>query len=138
MTTIAQARQALAAAVTTGTGLRCERYQLDVINAPEACIVRREMSPGIVFDAGPEEFHFAVRVFAGRSADRQSQVLLDTYCEISGATSVKAAVETSANWGAISLDYARVTRIGEPFIFAQVPEVGPFFFAVDIDVEVVF
>ena len=133
MTTIAQARTSLAAAVTT-TGLRCIAYLSDQIPAPCALISRKEFDPRMVFGGSKSTYGFRVTIYTSRPAERASQVLIDGYCETTGATSLVAAIANGANWTA-TVDYAEVVRVGEIMVheIAGVP-----YLVAELDVEVVW
>lgn len=136
MTTIAQVRDKLALVVQTATGLRSTGYVGDQpITPPCARVARREMDPRLIYGGTKASFPFTIAVYAGRAADRAGEKLLDTYTEISGSTSVLAAVETLSNWSGVAIDLAEVTRISE----VQVVEIGNVpYLRVEFDVDVYF
>ena len=136
MTTIAQARSGLAAAVTTGTGIRCDAYETDQVLAPCFQVGRNPFDPRLAQGSQTKaEHHFKLRHYVPRTADKQGQVQLDAAAETSGATSVKVAVETSANWGAVDVDYAEVVEVGE---IVSVDRGESVLLMVEYDVRVVF
>lgn len=133
MPSITDVRAALAGAVEA-CGLRCSPYMLTQVNAPCAHVNRSDMDPRMVFGADTNVYQFQVTVYAGGQSDIAMQTELDERCAVSGAKSVKAAVEDGNNWSE-TIDYAAVTRIGGPE-FREIG--GGSFLAVDIDVEVVW
>lgn len=135
MTTIAQVRDAMAAAVATIDGLRAYAYELDTINAPAAHVVSLEYDPRYVMADAPTEYQFQIRVYVPRAAVEQAQKLLDGYREVSGATSIRAAVQNENNRPAGLADYFSVTRIGAVGV---VEVAGAPYLYLEIDVEAVF
>ena len=135
MTTIAQARLGLATAIQVGTGLRTEPLTLDSVNAPCAQVFRAEMDPRMVFSGSKAQFNFRVRVFMGRASEIAAQEAIDDLCELSGATSLAAAVADGDNWTDGLVDYAQVVRIGE----TGVANIGGIeYLMAEFDVEVVW
>lgn len=134
-TTIADVRVGLAAAVKAGCGLACEPYVLNAVRAPVAMVDRREMDPRLVFGASKNAYPLRVIVFVGGQSEISSQQLLDGYCETSGASSLKRAVESGDYWPSNLVDYCEVVRIGDTVIreVAGVP-----YLTVEFDVEVCF
>lgn len=132
-TTIADVRGALKNCVETISGLRGAAYIQDAINAPIAHIVPLEFDPRLVFNGSKTEYHFQIRVYVPRAAADQGQALLDGYREVSGSTSITAAVQNDTNWGAVDVDYALVTRVS-PVSVVEV--VGVPYLYLEIDVEV--
>jgi hypothetical protein len=127
----------LAEVISTTTGIRASGYLGDKTIAPPCLrVAREEMDPRFVFGAGgTAEYPFLVIVYAGRAADKASEKLLDTYCEMTGASSVRAAVETLSNWSGVTINYATVTRVGT----TSVVEVGGVpYLVVEFDVVVCF
>jgi len=104
-----------------------------LVNLPAAHIARPAFDPRMVMSKAKATYQFQFIVYAPRSLDKQTQVLLDTFCEPTGATSVTAAIEDEDNWGTVTVDYASVTNIGtvQPTEVAGVP-----YFVVVFDVEV--
>ena len=133
MTTIAQVRDSLAKAVAT-TGLRCDPYASDNYAAPCAQVVRNPMVPHMTLGAVSDTKHayqFQVLVFVNRESEVAGQKLLDKWCDLSGDSSVVAAIENGNLWIA-TVDYARVTRIGQTLEYPRQPAL----LVVAFDVEV--
>ena len=132
MTTIATVRTAMKTAVETISGLRAYAVIQDAINAPCAHIVPLEFDPRMVLGESKSEYQFQIRIYAARESADQNQALLDGYREVSGATSITAALQGNAGLAAV-VDYAQVTRIGE----VGVVEIsGVSYLYLEIDVEV--
>lgn len=134
MTTIADVRGALKTCVETISGLRGAAYIQDAINPPIVHIVPLAFDPRLVFSQAKNAYPFQLRVYVARAPADQNQALLDGYREVSGATSITAAVQNGANW-AVTVDYASVTQIG-PVGVADISGV-PYLY-LEIDVEVVW
>lgn len=113
MTTFADVRQALADAVAT-TGLRCLPYPLDDLPVPCAYVDRAEFDPRFVFSQAKASRNLIVQVLLPRDSERAGQIKLDAYCELSGSTSILAAIQDGNNWPDNLVDSASVTSIGDP------------------------
>lgn len=134
--TIAAVRSALSDAVGAITGLSASPYMVDNVNPPHAVVLQGGFDPRMVLSQTKAPREFTVRLFASRVAEVAGQKLLDTFCELSGATSVIAAIQgdSSLNGGATA-DYAEVQEVSA----LQVVTVGGIdYLAVDFTVEVVF
>ena len=59
---------------------------------------------------GSDEYTFVIIVIVGRIAERTAQNSLDAYCNPSGASSIKAAVESDPTLGGKAFD-CRVTEM---------------------------
>ena len=134
MPTVQDVRSALADAIAV-TGLRSAPMWQDTFTAPIAIITRREFDPRLVFTSSRAAYEFTVTIYADRTNERTAQILLDDYCELSGATSVVAAIQDDANWSSVDIDYVQVIRIGEVTASSQGESN---YLAVPLDVEVVF
>lgn len=134
MPTVQEVRTALAEAIAV-TGLRSAPMWQDTFTAPIAIITRREFDPRLVFTANKAAYQFTVTIYADRTVERTAQVLLDDCCELTGATSVVAAIQDEDNWSSVTIDYVQVTRIGEVSATSQGESN---YLTVPIDVEVVF
>ena len=92
-------RSGLAAALDTITGLRTFEYVPDSLTPPAAVVEPLEVTYHSSMQNGLQEFRAYVLVILGRMADRSSQARLDAYVAQSGASSVKAALETDKTLG---------------------------------------
>lgn len=134
MPTVTEVRDDLAAVITAGTGLRAAPLVQDTMVAPIAVVSRRPFDPRMVLSQASAAYLFAVTIFADRTNERASQRLLDSYSELSGSTSVLAAIQDGTLWS-VDVDYAQVTQIGD----VQAVIVGESnYLAVELLVEVVF
>jgi hypothetical protein len=76
-----------------------------------------------------------VTIYTPRAADRAAQNLLDDWVELTGATSVIAALQDEDNWQNVTVDYAQVVNVSEvQAVSVDTAE----YLAVRLDVEVVF
>lgn len=128
-------RDALADAAAGISGLRSSPYHLDSINPPIAVVTPGEFDPRLVFGQGKQVRPFIVTVYAGRTTEVHAQKLLDTYTELSGATSLLAALQATAVATAAGADYVEVTEVSG----LQVVPVGEInYLAVQWTVEVCY
>lgn len=135
MPTVNEVRQGLADAITDGVGLRAAHQWQDTLSAPIAVVTRRSFDPRYVFSGQRAAYQFLVTIYADRTNERAAQKLLDDYCELSGETSVIAAIQDGDNWTNVAVDYAQVTQVSE---VQSVAVSESQFLAVSLDVEVVF
>lgn len=132
--TIAAVRNAMKTAIETVSGLRAFDYIQDSIEAPCAHVVPLDFDPRMVLGESKAEYQFQIRIYAARAAAQQNQILLDGYREVSGPTSVTAAVQGNSTLNAV-VDYSQVSRIGE----VSVVEIsGVPYLYLEIDLEVCF
>lgn len=134
MPTVTEVRDDLAAVITAGTGLRAAPLVQDIMVAPIAVVSRRPFDPRMVLQQAKAAYQFTVTIYVDRTDERAAQRALDAYCELSGATSVLAAIQNGSLWSK-TVDYAQVTQIGD-----VVPVVAgeSNYLIVQLDVEVVF
>lgn len=130
--TVATVRTNMAGALRTITGLRASEYLTESVQPPHA-MFDYEIEPDLVFAQGADVYKFTVTVFCDRTAERPSQVFLDTLRDPSSATGVKRVLEDNATLASV-VDYVRVTRIGMVEI---IPVGGVEYLAVKFDAEVV-
>lgn len=110
MATMAQLRTALAARLATISGLRTSAVLPDQPQPPQAVLYPDRVIYDTAMGRGSDEYLFIVLVIVGRIAERNAQTSLDTYCDPSGSTSIKAAVEGDRSLGGVALD-CRVTEM---------------------------
>ena len=134
MTTIAEARDSLAGAITTGAALRAIPYLSSTIAHPCAHVRLGAYDPRMVLGKSKAEYQFSVSVFVGVASERSAQVRCDALREPSGAGSLVAAIEDGTLWAA-TVDYAQVILVGEPTEVVIAEETLMMF---EVDVEVVF
>lgn len=134
-TSIADVRKAMADCLKLVEGLESQAYPIDTINPPCAHVVRKSMDPRTVFTGSTNVYGFGVVLYVSRTADEWGSATVDAYCEVSGARSIKAALEDEANWPTDLVHYVSVTQIGE----TAVTEVaGVQYLVVEFDIEVVW
>ena len=134
MTTIADVRSQMAEAIAT-TGWAVSSYEFDAINPPVVHIMVDEFDPRFVFGGGKRPIPFRVQAFANRTGEISSLKRLDALKEPTGSGSLTAAVQTSANWGAVSIDIAEVTSVGRT---VEVEVAGNVYLMAQFIVEVLF
>jgi len=110
MTTITDIRTGLAANVGTINGLRTSATVPDQINPPVAVVMPSRISYDRAYHRGLDEYEFTVTVFVGRAEERVAQNLLDGYCNPTGTSSVKTAIEGDRTLGGAVSDL-RVTEM---------------------------
>lgn len=112
--TINAIRTALAANLATISGLRTAADIPDNPNPPVAIVQLQSINYDGAFGKGLSTYNFTVSVVVGRADERGAQRLLDTYCEPSGATSIKAAIESNKtlNNSAFDVRCSELVNIG--------------------------
>lgn len=110
MATFNELRQGLATRLATITGLRVSATIPDQPNPPQAIIFPNRVLYDNTFRRGGDEYEFVILIILGRVSERTAQASLDAYCNPSGATSVKQAVEAEATLGGKAFD-CRVTEM---------------------------
>ena len=107
---IADAREALAAAVDGIDGLRCpDGYIRGSVNPPEA-MIDYTVAYDLVFARGADSHDFKIKVFDKLTDERSAQIRFDRLRDGSDTGSVKYAVE---NYATAAYDYARVTEASD-------------------------
>ena len=92
MTTVSGLRTQLAARMATISGLRTSATVPDSPNPPVAIIMPTGIEYDTTFGRGLDTYAFTILVIVGRVDERTSQNALDAYCNPTGTSSVKAAV----------------------------------------------
>jgi hypothetical protein len=109
VSTIGDARQAIADAVVAGTSLeRCSPYPTKRLNPPHALVVDDddEVNYDLVFARGADAYNFVVQVYGQFTDDQSTQALFDDLAD-PGETGLKYAVENDTTLAAL-IDYAVV------------------------------
>ena len=132
MANIHEVCEALAGAVGNVPGLRTLSYIDNQANPPQAQVYTRAFDPRMTFGDTKRMYLLGVRVIVRAADARTAQQSLRLFCEPSGSTSVRAAIENETYWPE-TVDYAEVTEIGQPFELETASEI---YWAVDIDVDV--
>lgn len=105
MATVSELRTGLANNLATIQGLRTSPTIPDQINPPLAVIIPNTITFDTAFSrSGGDEYEFIVTLIVGRVDERTAQNRLDAYCSGSGASSVKAAVESDKTLGGKAFD----------------------------------
>lgn len=108
MTSITALRSGIASNLATISGLRTASLVPDDPKPPVAIV----MPPRIEFDTamgrGTDTYEFNVLLIVGRVSDRTAQNSIDAYCNPSGGSSVKTAIESDRTLGGAAFDL-RVT-----------------------------
>jgi len=92
-------RAGLGTALDTITGLRVFDYVPDSLSPPAAVVEPLEVDYDEAMQRGLDFYRAFILVIVGRMSDRSSQDRLDAYVTGSGASSVKAALETDRTLG---------------------------------------
>jgi hypothetical protein len=110
MATMSELRTGLATRLATITGLRSTPVIPDQPQPPMAVVYPDRIAYDQAMGRGSDEYTFVIIVIVGRIAERSAQNSLDAYCNPSGASSIKAAVESDPTLGGKAFD-CRVTEM---------------------------
>lgn len=121
-------------ACATISGLRATPYITDAIATPQAVVSLNQVDYDLVFDRGADIWNYTVGVFAPRSSERATQILLDDLREPAAPTSLKTVLEGDSALAAL-VDYV-VVRTASPVQTTVVGAVQYLF--VEFDVEVCY
>ena len=110
MADIAAIRAGIATNLGTITGLRTSSFVPDVLNPPVAVVRPDNIAFDTAFARGLDTLEFVVMTIVGRVDERTSQARLDAYCNSTGASSVKRAIESDRTLGGAVSDL-RVTEM---------------------------
>ena len=103
MASIVTIRSGIATNLATISGLRTSAFLPDLVNPPIAVVRPDTISFDSAFARGLDTLEFVVLVIVGRVDERTSQARLDAYCDTSGDTSIKRAIESNRTLtGAVS------------------------------------
>ena len=103
-------REGIAANLRTISGLRVSAFVPDNPTPPIAVVLPTTVTFDSSFNRGMDAFTFEVTIIASRTSERNAQNVLDGYCNSTGATSIKAAVEVDKTLGGSVMD-CRVTEM---------------------------
>lgn len=103
MATLSAIRTGLATNLRTISGLRVYEEIPDNPQPPSAVVVLNNIEYNQDF-GGSAKYNFAVQVIVGRAAERAAQRYLDLYADPTGASSVKAGVESNRTMSGVVLD----------------------------------
>ena len=110
MATISAIRTGIAANLATISGLRTAATMPDQPNPPIAIVMPQSVSFDTAYGRGMDTYEFVVLTIVGRVDERTAQNLLDGYCNPTGATSIKTAIESDRTLGGEVQDL-RVTEM---------------------------
>lgn len=133
---VAAIRAALASALATvtdgaGTDLQSTGYAPDSADPPWAYVADMQGAYDASMD-GLVDLTATVRLLTSRSEDRRGQELLDAFLKDSGATSVKAAIESDPTLGGKCSDLAVTGWDG----YASVELAGVEYYGADLTVVI--
>jgi len=131
MTTVAQVRTQLAAIASGISGWRGEAYLGEQVNPPVVKVTRGAYDPRYVHADTTAAYKFTLLAYWVRGAGDAGEAALDAVAPL-----LVAAVQDSANWGAVDVEYAQVTQVGEVAVAQWLDSVE--YFVLPVDVEVVF
>ena len=114
---ITDIRDGIAANVGTISGLRTAAEIPDNISPPIAVVSLNIVQYDTAFGAGLNSLQFAVSVIVARVDERRAQERLNDYIS-TGASSVKAAIESDKTLGGAAIDcrVTEMTNIGSAII----------------------
>lgn len=104
MPSISDLRAGLATNLATITGLRTAAEIPDNPSPPIAIVQLQRVSFDGAFQSGMTTYDFTVSVIVGRAAEREAQRRLDAFASSSGASSIKAAIESNRTLGGECFD----------------------------------
>lgn len=109
MATLSDIRSGIATNLGTISGLRTAAFVPDEPKPPIAIVFPENITFDTAFGRGLDTFTFTVQVIVSKVSDRNAQSNLDAYCNPSGASSVKAAIESDKTLAGLVQDL-RVTE----------------------------
>jgi hypothetical protein len=99
MPTFSELRTGLATNLATISGLRTANLIPDQVNPPIAIITPETITYDTSFARGLDEYNFTILVVVHRVAERSAQSSLDAFCNPTGSTSIKTAIESDRSLG---------------------------------------
>ena len=110
MPTFTELRTGLATNLATISGLRTANLIPDQVNPPIAIITPETITYDTSFARGLDEYNFTILVVVHRVAERSAQSSLDAFCNPTGSTSIKTAIESDRSLGGTA-QTLRVTNL---------------------------
>lgn len=107
---VSDLRSGIATNLATITGLRTSAFVPDNPTPPIAVVVPQRIEYDAAMNRGMDTYTFDVLVIAQRMSERNAQSLLDGYCNPTGSSSVKTALEADTTLGGKAFDL-RVTEM---------------------------
>jgi hypothetical protein len=102
VSTIGSIQDGLAVNLATIQGLRTSSFVPDNPSPPIAIPMPKGIEYDKAFGHGLHLYRYDVIVIAVRASERIAQSVLDAYCDPSGTSSVKAAIESDRTLGGIA------------------------------------
>ncbi len=99
--TVSQVVTGLKTNLATVSGLRTMTFQPEQLNPPFAYPELTTVTYHKAFGGGDVLMDFTIHVIVGRYTDRTAHATLDSYLSYSGATSIRAALESDLTLGAV-------------------------------------
>jgi len=97
-------RSGLATNLRTISGLRVFEEIPDNPSPPTAIVMLGNIQYHQAMQNGLTQYQFIVQCIVGRAAEKQAQRYLDLYADVTGASSVKAALESNRTLGNVVQD----------------------------------
>lgn len=110
MASIAQIRTGLATNLATISGLRTSAIVPDDFNPPLAVVIPSTIEYDTAFRRGLDTYEFQVLAIVARASERNAQANLDAYCQSTGSSSIKTALESNRTLSGVIKDL-RVTQM---------------------------
>ena len=109
MASITNIRNGIVTNLNSISGLRASAEIPDNPSPPIAIVNLESVDYDNAFNNGLTVYNFQVTLIVGRAAERTMQRKLDAYCDVTGAQSVKVAIESERTLGGEAYDL-RVER----------------------------
>ena len=107
---VSELRTGIATNLGTISGLRTSAFVPDNPTPPIAVVIPQRIEFDAAMNRGMDTYTFDVLVIAQRMSERNAQSLLDGYCNPTGSSSVKTAIESDTTLGGKAFDL-RVTEM---------------------------
>ena len=104
MTTLSALRSGIATNLATISGLRTSSTVPDNPNPPIAVVVPQGITFDTSFARGLDTYDFNILVIVGRVDERSAQNKLDAFCNPTGSSSIKTALESDKTLGGEAQD----------------------------------
>ncbi len=108
--TVSALRAGLATNLATISGLRTSAFVPDAPTPPIAIVIPQRIEFDAAMARGMDTYTFEVIVIAQRASERGAQDTLDAYCNPTGASSIKTALQSDRTLGGAAFDL-RVTEM---------------------------
>lgn len=107
---VSELRTGIATNLGSISGLRTSAFVPDNPTPPIAVVIPQRIEFDAAMNRGMDTYTFDVLVIAQRMSERNAQSLLDGYCNPTGSSSVKTAIESDTTLGGKAFDL-RVTEM---------------------------